>query len=415
MRNCVRRIKEGLSGLFFLLTISMSVNAQDAESCTFVEKDGIVTVEMESADFPGTNWVKSTDLDGYTGQGYLEYTGTMVTGLPGKSMLNYKIRINEPGRYSFKARGYRNEFAANDVWVRFPQGGAVTALSGDTSGVIGDSWFKFLLGARDEWNYFMKTQMDGYSHTTFHDVYVDFPEAGEYTVEFCGRSTGFILDRFVLYKTSGFFGMNPENAESEKTDCEKIVLSRPYQAGPLNDVEFDAGIFISFGFSDTTFKHTENKNLDYVITLRANEPLPAWLSFDKETKTFSGVPTSADTGKYNILIKAQDRDGAYASGEMTLTIENPQIIIQAVRDERSESDADIYPNPSGSGVWLKGINGKAYKVDVFDLSGRRVAEASGIVTDAAVNEIGDLNSGVYIINISTQEGEFVRSLRFLKK
>jgi alpha-tubulin suppressor-like RCC1 family protein len=51
-------------------------------------------------------------------------------------------------------------------------------------------------------------------------------------------------------------------------------------------------------------------------------PLPAWLSFDPATRTFSGVPHDADAGKSVITVVATDSVGEEAAGSFTLTVED---------------------------------------------------------------------------------------------
>ena len=62
------------------------------------------------------------------------------------------------------------------------------------------------------------------------------------------------------------------------------------------------------------------------LTLRAVGPdggaLPAWLSFDAATRTFSGIPRDADAGRSVITVVATDSVGDEAAGSFTLTVED---------------------------------------------------------------------------------------------
>jgi Ca2+-binding RTX toxin-like protein len=51
--------------------------------------------------------------------------------------------------------------------------------------------------------------------------------------------------------------------------------------------------------------------------------LPAWLTFDAGTRSFSGTPAAGDTGKLNLRVTATDTSGASASDDHTLVIKNP--------------------------------------------------------------------------------------------
>lgn len=312
--------------LIAILFFNLDISAQTSDSCTFAESDGILTVEMESADLTNTYWIKKNEIADYTGSGYLEYTGGTMTGLAGHSLLQYTFRITEPGRYSFKGRAYGLGHAANDIWARFPKGGVMTQYNGDSTGVKNDEWFKFMVGPEGSWYYFMKTQ---HSETgeQLHDVYVDFPEPGVYTVEFSGRATDFKIDRFTLFNTSGYYGMDLENTESTRENCSTISLTSPYITGTLRDQKAVPGESFSYTFPDNTFAHAEGKSM-YFFTDLKGQPLPTWLSFTSDTRTFTGAPSDTDQGLYYVVIRAQDSDGDYAVTGFNLLVSanNPPVI-----------------------------------------------------------------------------------------
>jgi hypothetical protein len=331
-----RQLPNSIYTLIIILFFSTHfAGAQNApEKCTFVENGGILTVEMESTDISGTHWAKQTEIDDYTGSGYLQYMGGDATGVPGKSVITYTFEIQNPGRYSFKTRTYRTVHYDNDVWARFPQGGVMTKINGDSTGSKGNEWFKFMIGARNQWSYFMKTQYAGQGET-LHDVYVDFPAAGVYTVEFSGRAVGFRLDRFTLYKTSGFFGMDTLNPESEKKDCQPISSGNPYVANAIPDQSVNGQQTFNYTMPANTFTDPEGDMLDYTSYLRGVNPLPSWLSFNVSTRTFTGTPTYNDGGKYFIVVKAVDDDLKYAIEEFELTVlgNNPPSVAHEIGDK----------------------------------------------------------------------------------
>ncbi len=64
-------------------------------------------------------------------------------------------------------------------------------------------------------------------------------------------------------------------------------------------------------FSDTTFSDLDGDKLKYSATLNSGAPLPDWLKFDADSRTFSGTPSPADTDFYadrrlDIVLKADD-------------------------------------------------------------------------------------------------------------
>ncbi len=62
--------------------------------------------------------------------------------------------------------------------------------------------------------------------------------------------------------------------------------------------------------------------LTYSATLSNGAPLPAWLSFNASTLTFSGTPTNADVGSLSIRVTVADQTNASANTDFVLTVAN---------------------------------------------------------------------------------------------
>ncbi|WP_200384611.1 putative Ig domain-containing protein [Rhodocyclus tenuis] len=62
--------------------------------------------------------------------------------------------------------------------------------------------------------------------------------------------------------------------------------------------------------------------LTYKATLANGDPLPAWLSFDAQTGTFSGTPANGDVGELRLAVIATDLSGASASQLFALDVTN---------------------------------------------------------------------------------------------
>ena len=56
------------------------------------------------------------------------------------------------------------------------------------------------------------------------------------------------------------------------------------------------------------------------MTNNVEGSLPGWLSFDADTRTFSGTPGSGDTGMLLIRVWADDSNGGMRSGTFILTV-----------------------------------------------------------------------------------------------
>ncbi len=215
--------------LFCILSLSLVSCSEDevapsfttcnSDALVFNESDGLVIIEFESItdQVDLGDWQFRTNIAGYQGRGFLYYDGENSFNEPGKSLLKYQIKINNPGTYRFiyGARiGKGNEGSEhNDFWLRFadaddfygyrssddsyvyPRG---TGKTPNPEGSSKDGWFKIFMNQLDIWSYHGST-----SDNDSHPVYVQFDSPGTYLMEISGRSEGFIIDRAVLYKEEG--------------------------------------------------------------------------------------------------------------------------------------------------------------------------------------------------------------------
>ncbi|MCP5090291.1 MAG: hypothetical protein GY949_05140, partial [Gammaproteobacteria bacterium] len=77
----------------------------------------------------------------------------------------------------------------------------------------------------------------------------------------------------------------------------------------------------NFSFVASTFGDLDaSDTLTYSATLSDNSPLPAWLSFDGLTRSFSGTPGAGDVGAIDIKVTADDGSGT-VTDIFTLTVD----------------------------------------------------------------------------------------------
>ena len=76
-------------------------------------------------------------------------------------------------------------------------------------------------------------------------------------------------------------------------------------------VEVPAATFIEIDAGDS---------LSYTATQANGAPLPAWLRFNSESRTFSGTPSTTDVGRLSLRVIASDRAGAQAEAFMALVV-----------------------------------------------------------------------------------------------
>ncbi|MBD1939040.1 putative Ig domain-containing protein [Microcoleus sp. FACHB-68] len=97
----------------------------------------------------------------------------------------------------------------------------------------------------------------------------------------------------------------------------------PTVATPISDTQATAGTLFSYTFPNNTFVDADGNALTYTLTLADGSPLPAWLSFEEQTRTISGTPPEGTAETFDILVTASDTAGASNSERFNLAVSNP--------------------------------------------------------------------------------------------
>ena len=81
--------------------------------------------------------------------------------------------------------------------------------------------------------------------------------------------------------------------------------------------------------------------------------------------------------------------------------------------EEIETAIDIYPNPVQSELYIA-TELQVEEITIYDIYGRQAVrqQVNGSTSQQVVN-VADLNSGVYFVKVSTDNGEIVK--RFVKR
>jgi len=192
----------------------------------YEEKNGLLVMEAENLS-SATGWVNSTAVNGFTGNGYIDWQGANSFGNPGNGTITTKIKINTPGTYLFQWRSKvgegTNSTESNDSWLRFPdaddffgqKGNGIVYPKGSgktptPEGAGSGGWFKVYLSGTTNWTWSSNT-----SDNDAHKIYVKFNAAGVYTMEVSGRSKHHLIDRIVMSKDFN----NPTNLSLGETEC----------------------------------------------------------------------------------------------------------------------------------------------------------------------------------------------------
>ncbi|MBW7850630.1 MAG: tandem-95 repeat protein [Rhodospirillales bacterium] len=84
------------------------------------------------------------------------------------------------------------------------------------------------------------------------------------------------------------------------------VNDAPVLASAISDQTATEDSAFSFLVPAGTFTDVDGDTLTFGATLADGNPLPAWLSFDSGSRTFSGTPASGDIGSLSVRVTASD-------------------------------------------------------------------------------------------------------------
>ncbi|MCP5006955.1 MAG: Ig family protein, partial [Planctomycetes bacterium] len=103
---------------------------------------------------------------------------------------------------------------------------------------------------------------------------------------------------------------------NNSNDAPTVANAIPDQAATEDtafNFQFAANVFADMDVGDT---------LSYTAKLADDSALPSWLSFDANTRTFSGTPANTDVGTLSIKVTADDSNGGTITDTFDLTINN---------------------------------------------------------------------------------------------
>jgi|GEM_PF-381724 len=188
--------------LLFVLFFSNPLIAQ-AQNDAFVEENGLVVIETESLE-PIGDWVLDSSEAGFTGSGYLRWSGQDYFNDPGRGTLEYKVVISDPGEYNVRIRMSHLGAPAgdqwNDCWSRMNETG---------------TWVKTLHPSANQNDGFTFNSILEPSGGEFASMRYTL-DAGEHTFYISGRSNNFKMDRIHFYKDSVQDPLNTSYAESNR-------------------------------------------------------------------------------------------------------------------------------------------------------------------------------------------------------
>ena len=150
----------------------------------YLMEDGLVVIEIE--DNVTNGWTSANSPTGYTGDGFLRWDGPNLFNSPGTSIITYEFEAPSAGNRRLSLRNRHDDpdpTEQNDTWVR----------------MNGGTWFKLfsnLPGTVAVWNWDSRFDL-GHGNPQPNASFDLL--AGLNTLEFSGRSFGFMMDRVHIY------------------------------------------------------------------------------------------------------------------------------------------------------------------------------------------------------------------------
>ncbi len=272
-----------------LLCGMLTLVASPAADTVFKERGGIVAIEAESTSSRLGDWKKKTDVEGFSGDCHLEFTGNRTEGGPPDSPLRYSFLITRSGNYQLTLRARKRlesgrQDISNDCYVAlkgdFESGGEapLDVLKDDTKLYGGDA------GA---WAW--ATQLD-VSHKKFPAIY-QLKSGETYTLTISGRSKNFNIDRFLLvHESENLRQVQNDNPRQSRTASQEDEAPKlpPQVRRTLHNLEGRA--------IDATLLSSDGKTVTAIVRGRRYDIELSTLGEDdrKFIKEWSAVPEDGE-------------------------------------------------------------------------------------------------------------------------
>jgi hypothetical protein len=162
------------------------------------------------------------------------------------------------------------------------------------------------------------------------------------------------------------------------------VNDQPVLVIPVADQKISEGAVFSLQIPADAFFDADGDALSYSASLSNEAPLPGWLSFDSNSRTFSGTPGTGDAGE--LVLKVTVSDGlSSASDTFALTVEPSLRLVQG------DATDDALAGTKGAVNVFTGAGGN----DSIVAGGRAdVAVYSGNRADYAVRTVAGITTVV---------------------
>lgn len=252
---------------------------------------------------------------------------------PNTSIRTISFVVNDGSLSSSAATRTVTVAAVNDTPVAMAEaltvaeGGTATTLTGGATSVLAND-----------------TDAEGSALTA---VLVTGPAHGSLTLNADGT---FSYTHNGSETTSDSFSYKPSDGTANGNTVTTTITVTPVNDAPtvanaIPNKNATEGAAFSFQFAANSFADVDvGDTLTYSAKLAGGSALPAWLSFNAATRSFSGTPANGDVGTLSIRVTANDGNGGTVNDVFDI------VVGAAPTPAPAPAPASQVPNPTGTGV-----------------------------------------------------------------
>lgn len=224
---------------------------------------------------------------------------------------------------------------------------------------------------------------------------------------------------------------NPATISEQKTSCETATLT----ANGGNNYLWNNGATsktINVGIGTYSVTVSSNGACSGVSSIEVKKPnfekpivycSPAsllcvnytsnlqWYNEDS-TKVFGAILANfkpVKSGKYFVRYKGGGPDVCPTVSDL---IDWPQCSMPSSSNIELTKEVNLYPNPTSSNLFLKGLSGQSYSLEIINNTGMTVKMMDRVDDNAIIN-IDDLPDGMYFVKLS-DKGELLKMKKIIK-
>ncbi|MBD2250302.1 putative Ig domain-containing protein [Nostoc parmelioides] len=190
------------------------------------------------------------------------------------------------------------------------------------------------------------------------------------------------------------------------------VNDAPIVANSISNQTAITGTAFNFQIAANTFADADSGDtLTYSATRSDGSPLPSWLSFDADTRRFTGTPTTNNLGNLSLRVTATDTTNLSVNTIFNLEIRRPDNIINGTANNNTiiaTSAKDIFDGGDGGDIFITNIANLSQNDILNGGNGQdTIIIQGGINTDTISFDLNNVNNqlasipGTTITNVET--------------